>query len=589
VIAWLATTVLVLGACLPAKVLSQGDTRPNVGWRTVETKHFRVHYAASAEPWALEVAGRLDAVHDAVARVVGHAPHDIVEVVIDDPNNVSNGSASPLLEAPVMTFWPTPPGPTSAIGSTRGWSEILAVHEFAHIAHLTIPARSPRDRAIVRLLPYTVSPMLWRSPRWAIEGYATYVEGRLTGHGRPHGALRPMVLRQWALEGKLPTYGQLNGSAGFYGGSMAYLTGSAFLEWLVARHGEQSLPNLWRRMTARQRRSFDVAFIGVFGDSPADLYGRFVTEVTGQALAAERQLDSAGLYSGNIVQRLTWNTGEPALSADGQRIATVLRAEAAPPRVVIWPRDSQPQTEKEKKAIDRVFARDTLDVRPVRKYPRPRKPLATLYPRNGRSFDEPRFFADTERVLLVRSMPLADGTLRPDLYEWNYRRGSIRRVTRGAGVRGADPSPDGRRAVATRCRFGVCDLVRVDLASGAVSTIVAGAVGRSHNRPRYSPDGRSVVVGVQERGHWRVAVTDDQGAPLRYIEPGDSADRFTPGFSADGKSLIVVSERTGTPNLERIDLATFAVQPLTRLTSGAFMPDVSRSDSSCCPTGSRRA
>jgi hypothetical protein len=66
------------------------------------------------------------------------------------------------------------------------------------------------------------------------EGYATYVEGRLTGSGRPYGVMRPAMLRQWALEGRLPTYAQLSSWGDFQGMAMAYLVGSAFLEWLAS-------------------------------------------------------------------------------------------------------------------------------------------------------------------------------------------------------------------------------------------------------------------------------------------------------------------------------------------------------------------
>jgi len=72
--------------------------------------------------------------------------------------------------------------------------------------------------------------------------------------------------------------------------SMAYLLGSAYLEWLEARTGPGSLRNLWSRMTARTPRSFDDAFRGVFGESPADLYDRFRAELTWRAMEAERRL-----------------------------------------------------------------------------------------------------------------------------------------------------------------------------------------------------------------------------------------------------------------------------------------------------------
>ena len=75
-----------------------------------------------------------------------------------------------------------------------------------------------------------------------------------------------------------------NSDRTFAGMAMAYLGGSAFLEWLEHRSGEDSLRKLWARMTARQRRSFDQSFEGVFGDSPERLYGKFTAELTERAM-----------------------------------------------------------------------------------------------------------------------------------------------------------------------------------------------------------------------------------------------------------------------------------------------------------------
>src|SRR5204863_262157 len=135
------------------------------------------------------------------------------------------------------------------------WGEVLASHEFAHIAHLTRASRNTFMRRVWAALPANLGPIALNAPRWVVEGYATYVEGRVTGSGRPHGAWRPAFLREWALEGQLPTYGQLDASPTYGGDEFAYLAGSAYLEWLVQRQGDSSLVYLWRRMTARRTRS----------------------------------------------------------------------------------------------------------------------------------------------------------------------------------------------------------------------------------------------------------------------------------------------------------------------------------------------
>jgi hypothetical protein len=234
-------------------------------------------------------------------------------------------------------LWPVPPTPRSFIGNSRDWGELLAVHEFAHVAHLTRPSRNRWQRTWRRLLPEGIGPLATRTPRWAIEGYATYVEGALTGSGRPHAALRAAVLRGWALEGALPSYGAINGGGGYLGGSFAYLMGSAYLEWLGARAGDSSITAVWRRASARVNRGFDQAFTGVYGEAPAALYGRFTAQLTADAFALRARLDSAGRVEGTLDQRLGYTTGDPALTRDGRRMALELSGgPTAPSRIVVW-------------------------------------------------------------------------------------------------------------------------------------------------------------------------------------------------------------------------------------------------------------
>ncbi|CAN5829290.1 hypothetical protein BH23GEM3_BH23GEM3_03340 [soil metagenome] len=553
--------------------------RPHAPWNTLHTEHFEVHYPAGMARWTHTVAARLDSIHTAVSALVGNAPDRRVTVVVADPYNLTNGFALPLLRTPTIVLWPTPPEPRSGIGEHRDWGELLAVHEYAHVAHLAWPSRNARDRRLWSLLPVQLGPITRRSPRWVTEGYATYVEGRLTGSGRPHGTWRPTTLRQWALEGRLPTYAQLSAWDAYQGGAMAYLVGSAFLEWLVEQRGEESLNHLWRRMTAVQRRSFADAFAGVFGGPPDELYGRFTLEITREALAAERQLRAAEIVEGEQIQRLSWHTGDPALSPDGSRIAIVLRQRDRPSRVVVW-RTEEPEDTVADRARERLLERDPLDVAAIEWRPRPKQPVATLHPVAGRAHDSPRFLPDGRRVLVTRQEPLPDGHLRPDLFVWDTESGALRRVTRGAAIRHPDPSPDGRRAVAARCEAGICDLVRIDLRTGRVDVIHRGSPDTVFHRPRYSPDGIHIAVAVQAQGRWRVARTDDAGGTLQYIDPDDGANRYDASWFPHGRALVMVSHRGGVPNLERIDLVTGEVRPVTRTTGAAVAPEPNPADGS---------
>jgi hypothetical protein len=568
-------------AAAPAR--AQVYTRPELRWETIHTVHFDVHFPRIMRPWAIDAAGRLEGVHDAVVALVGSGPTRKVTVVIDDPYNVANGASIPILDAPTIVLWPTPPEPSDDIGHASDWAELLTVHEFAHIAHLTRPSRNPLQRVLWRLLPVDISPIVRDSPRWLIEGYATYVEGRLTGSGRPNSVARAGVLRQFALEGRLPAYTELNGSPQYLGGSMAYLAGSAFLEWLVARSGEESLPHLWRRMTARQDRTFAAAFAGVFGDTPDALYGKFTADLTGKALRAADDIAAAGLDSGETFQHLTWYTGDPAVSRDGASIAVPVRVPGRPSRIVVWATAPAPPDTATADAIAGMLARDPEDVAAAQPYPAPRRAVAVLNAARGIGYDLPRFFTDGDRLLVSHDEPLRDGALRPDLYEWNLRTQHLRRITRGAAVRGADPAPDGRTAIGVRCLGGICDVVRVDLRLGTVTLLLAGSPTREYYRPRFAPDGRTAVVTVHDADHqWHLETFTLGGSgatDVHVVGPQDGVSRYAASYMSGGQSVVAVSELGGVQHLEIIDLASGTTRPLAATTGGAVAPDASLADS----------
>ena len=389
---------LLLPLVLPRVVLAQ---HPSRSWLTLETDHARIHFRKELRPWAARLAARVESIHERVTAFVGFAPRGKFDVVVTDPVAEANGMAWPFLDRPTMTLWATAPDSESSIGNDRDWIELLALHEDVHLVHLLRPSR--RSSALLEfLLP--IGPLTLRCPRWAIEGYATLVEGALTGSGRPHGAFRAMVMRRRAIDGQVPAYAALNATEGWQAGSMAYLVGSSYLEWLEERQGQGSLVKLWKRMGGRDHPSFRRAFRGVFGEEPDVLYARFAAEVTVQALRAEREWGKAGLADGEAWQRLPGETRGLALSRDGTLLAAVRRHGRGGPRIDVW---TVEPSAVEKGATERSEARtrkrlaDPEEVADLPEVPRPRSPKWSLPVRNGHAPSSPRFLPD-DRVLFVR-------------------------------------------------------------------------------------------------------------------------------------------------------------------------------------------
>jgi hypothetical protein len=573
------TAEIALALCigLTQTLAGQFPNRTQLAWRTIETEHFAFHYPLELERWTRAAASHAEAIDSAVTQLVGFRAPDRTDVVVDDPFQRPNGSAWPYLKRPLIELWASPPTPRDDIGDYPTWGQMLVSHEFAHIVHLTRPSRNSLTRRLWASMPANIGPIALRAPRWVIEGYATYVEGRVTGSGRPHGAWRAAYLREWALEGQLPRYENLNSWGAYEGGAFAYLAGSAFIEWLIDRHGDSSFVNVWRRLSAKQTRSFDEAFTGVFGETPASLYGHFVVDLTEKSLAVRRTVAAASADTGAIVQRLARSTGDPAISADGQRVALVVRSAVAPSRVVIWKTAPEPDTARQRRD-SLLLERDPEDVPSRSIYPPPKTDLFTLRAPGGASYESPRFLRDG-RVLLSRSTARGDGTYADDLYLWDPAGSSVRRVTRGASVREADPAADGRSAIATRCADGWCSLVLVRLDDGDVTTLLRANDEQSFYRPRLSPDGKTAVVSVHDRGIWRLATVDLATRDLTFIDPNDGANRYDAAW-AGANEIVAVSDRGGIANIIEMNLAAHTTRTLSSVTGAAVAPERNLSDGS---------
>ena len=499
-------------------------------WRTVETEHFRLHYPIEAEAWALESAAQLEDIRARVAVEIGYAPDHVVDIVVMDPNTQSNGFALPWINGPRMGVYATPPNADSILGNYRSWEEDLIVHEDAHVVHMTIPSRNPWvhlfvDRAI------GAGPVTMKSGRWVFEGYATVVEGRLTGLGRPNSDGRALWLRQMAREGRMPSYWELDGSQAWRGGSYAYIVGSAYLEWLELQQGEGALRDLWTALSAHKQRDFNESFMAVFGEAPDVLYSRFVAELARDALLIEA---ARPVQEGTIWQDLWGSTGAPTLSKDGEKLAAVVRPEIGPARLVVWStgENEEPLAEWQE-AVDAALEKDPEDITPVQPEVFPREPEHERV-RPDRAASEPRWTPD-DQLLFAAWFTAPDGRRVPDLVLWNPE-GGERRVTRGGSLHSPDPHPDGARAIAVRQAWSASQLVWVDLEGGEWTAITEPDVNAVLDQPRISPDG-STLAYLRNVDGWALVLRDLASGAEREVALPEGGQVAQPAWAPDSSGL----------------------------------------------------
>lgn len=539
---------------------------PSDAWRTTETLHFRVHYPAQAEPFALDLVSQLESVRERVEAEVGWEMDRVVDLVVEDPYAMANGMALPVRGRPKMVVWTTPPGADSVIGNYRSWVEDLVVHEDTHLVHMVRPSRNRLVRPFYDHL-LGVGPVVTKSPLWLMEGYATHLEGKLTGHGRPNADFRAALLRRWALEGRLPAYGDLDGTGQWMGGGVPYLVGSAFVDWLVDQHGEQSLRDLWARMSARKLRGFGSSFEGVYGQQPDELYAGFSAWLTHAALEVELE---RGADEHTLWMDLYGSTGQPVVSPDGSQVALVVDDELGPALLEVYSTADDPEPLQEHQERGReLVERDPLDVpaRPPEVFEREAESTRL---RSLLTPVEPRWMPSGEAMLFTAWTRRPSGGYGPDLYTWALESGAQQRLTRGADLRSADPHPDGTWAVAVRQRWGQSELVRVSLDTGEITTLDGPHLHTLHDHPRLSPDGSSMAY-LRHQGGWELVVRSVADGSERVLALPEGGQVATPEWAPDGESVLAVVGLAGFLEVWRIPLAGEPVQ-LTRTAGAALAP-----------------
>jgi Tol biopolymer transport system component len=137
-------------------------------------------------------------------------------------------------------------------------------------------------------------------------------------------------------------------------------------------------------------------------------------------------------------------------------------------------------------------------------------------------------------------------------------------------------SPDGSTIVVSGLKGGMTDLYAVDVASGTSRALTNDRY--ADMQPSFSPDGRTLAF-VTDRGTgtdldslrfggYRVALMDYATGAIRAVPAMAGHNNIDPQWTADGRSLFFVSNRTGIPNIYRVDVTSGELRQVTNLFTG---------------------
>ncbi len=533
---WTVICLLLLPLPFPAQAHD-----PALSWQTLDTPHFAVHFHQGTRDFAVRAAQAAEKAYLLLTAALEHQPADKIQIVVSDQNDSANGWASvlPYNQIQVLT---SPPDNLSVLNDYDDFLWILMVHELTHIIHMDTISGLPAW--INLLLGRTVFPN-GAQPTWFTEGLAVYYESRFSSAGRLRSSLFRMYLRTAALAGVFPKIDKVSGAMKAWPqGTAPYLYGAFFVDYLARRFGETALCDLSQHMSgmwvpwtlnivARQELGFDYI----------TLYQDWSESVRVQARRTLAKLQRQGLTPFHQLTRRGHHQHTPRISPGGEQI---LYFSGSPQR---WP---------SLRLVDRHGQQDRelLEVN---------SGAGAVFLPNGQGI----VFAQREQTRQFYSFN--------DLFYFDLESGQTHRLTKGARLRSADLSPDGETLVAVANRSGQTRLVQLaltgtEIRSHQIRDLLQFQDQTQVYTPRFSPDGKQVVFAATNPGGGRrLLLLDRADGSTRKLTSGRFMD-LDPVFTADGKSILFSSDRSGIYNLYRLCLSDGALVQLTNVATGAFAP-----------------
>ncbi|MEZ7279708.1 TolB family protein [Pseudoalteromonas sp. 68 DY56-GL68] len=555
----------MIKALLIGTLLVAGHAFSQEVWQTIHTEHFNVHFSTENQQWAQSAATELEIVRNKVLKQQNRALDEVIDVVVFDPFNASNGFALPVTIKPLMALFTTPPQSDSMIANTDSWQQLLILHEYIHLVHLAQPTRSlPRQaiRNIWDLYDLSQSDM----PRWVAEGYATLLESKMTGRGRLYDNLSEAILVEFAQQGALPSYGQLNRTEDSYmAGSMAYLMGARFLAWLEDNYSPNTLDAVWTRMQAVKSRDFNDAFSGVFGDSPERLYRRFIAEYTYKAMAKEV---SEQTLTSELWLELDLYASNPVLSLDNSKLAIVERNKDDETRLVIYSTaDNQQAADDFAKQQQQLLDDDPADIADRAPSVFKRKQKHVLHQINKQGIKNPQWL-DEDTLFFTATTTVGKGSIQgiSDLYRYDIETGEISALTHHAGLRRFTISDNGQTVYAEQTRHGFSELVRFDLNTGVSTPLFKKSLETVYDYPLLSPNKTKLAyLKVALNANWQLYI-QDMNSQQSIAVPMPEGYQYVsqPNWQADGKGLYFVAGKNAALDLYHYDLSRNSLRQLTQ-------------------------
>jgi hypothetical protein len=551
-------TLVVAAVCAvaltPARVTAQVQA--------LETPPLRLIYTSPLQSYLVpQVVSTFDRALRFHEKLFDYVPRERTDVLMHDLWHLGNAGARPLPEnhvtigiSPYGHDYESAPAPERMASSMN--------HELAHIFTTDKPTASDRFYRSLFLGKVTPTPEVpltfaysyltvprWYTPRWFLEGIATYLETWMNGGlGRAIGPYDEMVFRTLVRDSVriydvvgLESEGT---TIDFQVGTNSYLYGTRFISYLGLRYGNEKVL-AWVNRSEGSKRYFSSQFHKVFGRSLEEEWSRWIDWESGWQRANLAEIRRHPTTRGRpLTDRVLGSVSRAWYDSANKSILVALR---------------HPGQEAHVASIEISTGRFTR--------------IMDIPGASGLSV--------TSLVFDPSSRTLFFTTNNSDwrhLLAFDLATGKTRTLIRDARIGDLAFNRADRSLWGVRHDNGYSTLVRIPYPYTEWNQIKTLTYGRDLFDLDVSPDGSSVIGSMSELGGDQRLVRMKTANLLK----GDATpevlydfDEWSPSnfvFSRDGNFLYGSSYYSGVANIYRYDIANKRMQPLSNAETGFFKP-----------------
>lgn len=534
--------IMLIVCCFIPSALAQDfrEFPPGLTWKQIETEHFIILYDEQNREIAQQAAAIAEPIHQRVTDLLNYPLSSKTYVILADHVDIINGYASPIPDNKIVLYLREPgAGMAPSFGiRSKDWLSLVFTHEYTHIVHMNM--KKKWYAALGKIFGKTMLPNAGL-PYWMIEGLAVYAETKFED-GRGYHPYYDMMMRTEILEQDFKKLDQMEALTlrTWPMGTICYLYGYFFFQYLADTYGEDRMIQLHHKNASKSPILGGNIFKKVYDKSESMLWKEWHAAMQQHYEKQLADIRSLAVTETTPISTNGYYTNTPILSPDGQYLYYIEYGAHKLPALIQYRLSDGSKT----RLIEEYFSGNFS------------------------------ISSDGQKLYFSKNDVHHFFSYYSDLYLLDLTTHDVQRLTNGQ--RAFDPAiaPDDTTLVFTTTDSGSMNLMRMDLATKAITPILEPADHTQMRYPVFSSDGSKIALQMWKEGGFQdIYVMNSDGSNL-YALTFDKATDEAPVWGKDDQYLFFSSDRTGVPNIFAYALQDQAFYQVTNVLTGAFHPAV---------------